>query len=100
MTNRARGSTSEAIQLTSADINVRVLAFARVRELLGFGERDTVVGHGATIETVWSDLVRQVPQLAELRPSLRFARNGTLAPASTPVHEGDEIALLPPVGGG
>lgn len=79
---------------------MRVLAFARLRELLGFGERLVGVPEGTTVETLWTTLAAQAPQLAPLRPSTRFARNGALAAGSTALHEGDEIALLPPVGGG
>jgi molybdopterin converting factor subunit 1 len=81
-------------------VNVRVLAFARLRELLGFGERLLRVPAGTTAETLWSQLASEAPQLAPLRASTRFARNGALAEGSTPLREGDEIALLPPVGGG
>ena len=81
-------------------MTVRVLAFARLRELLGFGERAVGVPDGATVETLWSQLASLAPQLAALRASTRFARNGALANTSTVLHDGDEIALLPPVGGG
>ena len=81
-------------------MTVRVLAFARLRELLGFGERVVGVPEGTTLETLWTTLAAQAPQLAPLRASTRFARNGALAAATTALSEGDEIALLPPVGGG
>jgi len=81
-------------------VTVRVLAFARLRELLGFGERAVHVPEGTTVEVLWSTLASQAPQLAPLRASTRFARNGALASGTTALHEGDEIALLPPVGGG
>ena len=81
-------------------MTVRVLAFARLRELLGFGERAVGVPDGATVEALWSQLASQEPQLADLRASTRFARNGALANTSTLLRDGDEIALLPPVGGG
>ena len=73
---------------------VRVLAFARLRELLGFGERHVGVADGTTADAMWSRLAQDAPQLAALRASTRFARNGAV------LHEGDELALLPPVGGG
>ncbi|HEY0615429.1 MAG TPA: MoaD/ThiS family protein [Candidatus Elarobacter sp.] len=81
-------------------MTVRVLAFARLRELLGFGERLVALTDGATLETLWSRLADDAPQLAPLRASTRFARNGALAAPQTALGEGDEIALLPPVGGG
>lgn len=84
----------------NAALTVRVLAFARLRELIGFGERAVRVATGATVEDVWTALVRETPALAPLRASTRFARNGALAAPAEPLRDGDEIALLPPVGGG
>ncbi len=83
-----------------AALTVRVIAFARLRELLGFGERLVGVTDGATAEAVWEQLAAGSQQLAGLRPSTRFARNGELIDGATVLHEGDELALLPPVGGG
>jgi molybdopterin converting factor small subunit len=81
-------------------VTVRVLAFARLRELLGFGERALDIDDGATLEDVWTRLAHGANGLDAMRASTRFARNGALAGGTTAVHEGDEIALLPPVGGG
>ena len=84
----------------SAVVAVRVLAFARLRELLGFGERRIEVPEATTLDGLWAQLAAGSPQLAGLRASTRFARNGQLVAGSTVVSAGDEIALLPPVGGG
>jgi molybdopterin converting factor subunit 1 len=81
-------------------VTARVLAFARLRELLGFGEARVEVPDGTTIDALWTRLAREAPPLAELRASTRFARNGELAAGTELVRDGDEIALLPPVGGG
>ncbi len=81
-------------------MTVRVLAFARLRELLGFGERRLSVADGATLDDVWNVLAAETQPLSALRASTRFAHNGALAGGATPLREGDEIALLPPLGGG
>ena len=81
-------------------VTVRVLAFARLRELLGFGEKHVGVADGTTADAVWSRLAEDAPQLAALRASTRFARNGALVDGAAVLHEGDELALRPPVGGG
>jgi molybdopterin converting factor subunit 1 len=81
-------------------MRVRVLAFARLREVLGFGAGEIQLADGATVETLWDVLAEGAPALAAFRPSTRFARNGELTDARTPLCAGDEIALLPPVGGG
>jgi molybdopterin converting factor small subunit len=79
---------------------LRVLAFARLRELLGFGERELDVASGASLDEVWQTLTAAVPDAARMRASTRFARNGVLVDGAARVADGDEIALLPPVGGG
>jgi molybdopterin synthase catalytic subunit len=81
-------------------VTVRVLAFARLRELLGFGERLVEVPAETTLEALWSRLAVDAPALQGLRASTRFARNGVLAAGGAALADGDEIALLPPVGGG
>jgi molybdopterin converting factor small subunit len=79
---------------------LRVLAFARLRELLGFGERTLEVGSSATLEDVWTSLTAASPEAGRMRASTRFARNGVVVDGATRIADGDEIALLPPVGGG
>jgi molybdopterin converting factor small subunit len=81
-------------------MRVRVLAFARLRELLGFGERDVEVAPDATVDALWAQLVPPAQPAAALRASTRFARNGSLVEGSAPLVDGDEVALMPPVGGG
>jgi len=81
-------------------LRVRVLAFARLRELLGFGERELDLPSPATLDDLWSMLTAGAPQAAPLRASTRLARNGLVAEGTAAVADGDEVALLPPVGGG
>lgn len=79
-------------------MQVRVLAFARVRELLGYGEREVELPASATVEDLWRAI--GTPELDALRQSTRFARNGAVTDSTARLSDGDEVALLPPVGGG
>jgi molybdopterin synthase catalytic subunit/molybdopterin converting factor small subunit len=76
-------------------MNVRLLAFAALRERLGFSERSLELPEGTTAaEAAAFALGGPVPR------GLSFAVNREVAPGTTPLHEGDELALLPPVSGG
>jgi molybdopterin converting factor small subunit len=79
---------------------IRVVAFARVRELLGFSEREFGLADVPTVEALWLRLEHEVPALLPLRESTRIARNGQIVNDGEALAEGDEVALLPPVGGG
>jgi len=81
-------------------MRVRVLAFAQLRELFGFGERSLDCAAGTTLEELWTQLASGVAEAHALRASTRFARNGAIALPGVALHDGDEVALLPPVGGG
>ncbi len=89
-------------QPTSADteIVIRVLAFARVREILGFSELERNIEVGCTIAALWESFVVEKSELAAFSSSIRFACNGRIVESSLVLAHGDEVALLPPVGGG
>jgi molybdopterin converting factor small subunit len=81
-------------------VHVRVLAFARLRELLGGSAHELQMEDGATVADVWDTLADRYAGLVPLAQSTRIARNGRLAGATERIEEGDELSLLPPVGGG
>ncbi|MGH7736442.1 MAG: MoaD/ThiS family protein [Candidatus Tyrphobacter sp.] len=81
-------------------MTVRVLAFARVREVAGFARSELTLPHDARIADAWELLAQKVPALAALRACTRIARNGRIAEGSERLADGDELALLPPSGGG
>lgn len=81
-------------------MRVRVLAFARVRELLGSGAHDLELPEGSTAGEAWSAIVQRAAALETLAQSTRIARNGRIVSSTEPLADGDELALLPPAGGG
>jgi molybdopterin synthase catalytic subunit len=81
-------------------MQVRVRLFAMQREMAGTRQLELELPDGASIEDAWAALVARVPGLAAGRSSVRFAHNGAYAPADTPLGDGDEVAMIPPVSGG
>lgn len=81
-------------------MRVRVRLFAMQREIAGTRDVELELGAGAAIEDAWSALVDRFPRLAPGRPAVRFARNGAYAAPDTPLADGDEVAMIPPVSGG
>lgn len=79
-------------------MRVQVRFFAGARELVGSGSMEQTMAAGATVQDLVDTLFAAYPALREQR--LRFAVNSTYAPPATVLHEGDEVAFIPPVGGG
>jgi molybdopterin converting factor subunit 1 len=89
-----------AAESTDSAITIEVRFFAGPREAIGKSEVEVEVPPGATVETL-IDLLRE--RYPALRPHTRFlsvAVNRVYAGAQTVLQDGDEVACLPPVGGG
>jgi len=80
-------------------VNVRVVAFARIREIVG-AESVRAVDTGTTAGALAASLAREFPALEPLLGSTRLVRNGAFVDLETALADGDELALLPPFGGG
>jgi len=81
-------------------MRVRVLLFAALREAVGEKTLELEVRDSATLADVLAQLESQHAALARYRGRLLVALNQERAPEATPLSDGDEIALLPPVSGG
>ncbi|GAC1441647.1 MAG: hypothetical protein NVS2B8_11860 [Vulcanimicrobiaceae bacterium] len=81
-------------------MTIRVVPFARIREILGEARLEREVAAGTTAGAVFAALAREYPQLGELERSTRLVRNGAFADGATALSDGDELGLLPPFGGG
>ena len=82
-------------------MKLAVLAFASAREAIGAGRIELeLAGASTTVAELGHELRRRYPALEPLWPRLALAVDGTLAGSETPVGDGAEVALLPPVSGG
>jgi molybdopterin converting factor subunit 1 len=81
-------------------MRVTVRLFARLRELAGTDTIACDLPAGATVSDVWRDVAARHPALEPFRTGVSCAVNADFAKPGAPVHEGDEVAFLPPVSGG
>ncbi len=72
---------------------ITVKSFARYRALLGFSE--VALPAAATLADLLAD-----PRFAALPKDALLAVNQGFATRDTPLADGDEVALMPPVSGG
>ncbi|MEO8292433.1 MAG: MoaD/ThiS family protein [Actinomycetota bacterium] len=78
---------------------VRVRLFAALREQAGAGEVTDVTGRSVG-ELADALAGRFGERFASVAAVSSFVVNGERATRSTPVADGDEVAILPPVSGG
>ena len=81
-------------------MRVTVRLFARLRDIAGAGELTREVASDATIASVWRQLAGEYPELGRYERSISSAVNADYARMDQVLHEGDEVAFLPPVSGG
>lgn len=81
-------------------MNIRLLAFASAGDVLGASEMDLEMPEGSRVADLRDHLDRDHPGLAPLWPRLAVAVDGRVVPPETPLADGSEVALLPPVSGG
>ena len=81
-------------------MNVHVRLYASYREQAGRDRLDVALADGGTVADAVSRLMADAPSLPpDFKPHL-IAVNDEFANMAYPLHDGDEIALYPPVSGG
>jgi molybdopterin synthase catalytic subunit len=81
-------------------VRVTIRLFARLREVAGASELARTISEGSTVGDAWQALVTEFPSLADHTRSISVAVNEEYAKPATALHDGDEVAFLPPVSGG
>jgi molybdopterin synthase catalytic subunit len=81
-------------------MQVRILFFATLKDIVGAKEIHVDVPAGARVADVLTHLEESYPRIRDYRPVVLTALNEEYVAQSTHVREGDELAIFPPVSGG
>jgi molybdopterin converting factor subunit 1 len=81
-------------------MQVRVLFFGQLKEIVGAREGQAEISEGARVEDLFEQYGRRFPKLAEFRESIAPSLNQEYADWRARLTSGDEVAFLPPVSGG
>ena len=82
------------------EITITLKLFAVYQEVLGAAEQVMVLPVGMTAGGVRDRLITDYPDLAQWKEVTRFGINLQFVAADTPLKDGDELVLIPPVSGG
>ncbi len=80
------------------EVNVRY--FAMIREIVGRSSERRAVAEGETIGGFFDGLVAEFPRLEQVKPVTLLMVNQAYVRADHILHDGDEVAFIPPVSGG
>jgi molybdopterin converting factor subunit 1 len=81
-------------------MQVRVLFFGRLKDIVGRSEENAELSDGARVEDLFARYGRSFPELTQFRSSVLASVNQEFAEWRSPLSSGDEVAFLPPVSGG
>jgi len=81
-------------------MRVKVLYFGILREMAGTEQEALELNKPVRLADLYSQLQQRIPGLAAFGGSIALSINYEYAVLDTPLNEGDEVALLPPVSGG
>ena len=81
-------------------MNITIKFFARLREAVGSGTLQRDVSKNSTITDLIESLQTEFPKLGDIASRTIVAINQEFVDQDTPLSEGDEVALFPPVSGG
>ncbi len=81
-------------------MQIELRYFALVREVLGRGHEVRTVADGTSAGALFDQLAAEEPRLAPMKPTTMLMVNQEYVRPDHPLHDGDELALIPPVSGG
>jgi molybdopterin synthase catalytic subunit len=81
-------------------LKITIRYFAVLRERRGAAVDLVDLPGGSDVATALATIAKQHPAVAGLLPRVQVAVNQVVVVATTPLTDGDELALIPPVSGG
>jgi molybdopterin synthase catalytic subunit len=93
-------SESQLAKNNDNEIAVKLLLFGAARDAVGQGEIDISLRGNSTAANAFEQVLEKFPALRRFGRSLLLAVNQEYASGDREVHDGDELALFPPVSGG
>ena len=82
------------------DLIVKVLYFASAQGLANLKSENMPLPEGSSVRDMASMMLLLHPDLKSIEPTVRYSVNFEIAESDSPLHDGDEVAVLPPVAGG
>ncbi len=81
-------------------MHVQVLFFGQLKDLIGRSSESLALKDRASLRDVVHHYSEKFPPILKLASSLALSINQEYATQDAPLHDGDEVAFLPPVSGG
>jgi len=77
-----------------------VLYFASAQGLANVRSEEMSLEEGSSVKDMASKMLLLHPTLKGIEETIRYSVNFVIEGKDTPLHDGDEVAVLPPVAGG
>jgi molybdopterin synthase sulfur carrier subunit len=81
-------------------MTVIIKLFAILKDRAGVSEIAMQLQSNSTVSDAVAVLASRHESIARFLPKVAYAVNQNYVPAGTELHDGDELALIPPVSGG